>query len=89
MIDLIDDKTSVLTGMADVCSMVHLICLFMKMHLLALLQDNCLELFCCAFLYKLSACVRNITAFCQHLLRPIKIICFGRYQYINKTQISA
>jgi len=26
----------------------------------------------CAFLRKLSGCVRNITAFCQHLLRPIK-----------------
>jgi len=37
-----------------------------------LLQDNCLDLLCCAFLSKLSGCVRNITAFCQHLLRPIK-----------------
>jgi len=27
----------------------------------------------CAFLRKLSGCVRNITAFCQHLLRPIPI----------------
>ena len=54
--------------MADVCSMVHLVCFFMK----ALLQDNCLDLVCCAFLRKLSACMRNITAFCQHLLRPIQ-----------------
>jgi len=44
----------------------------MQTHLLALLQDNCLDVLRCAFLSKLSACVRNITAFCQHLLRPIK-----------------
>jgi len=30
------------------------------------LQDNCLDLLCCAFLGKLSGCLRNITAFCQH-----------------------
>jgi len=36
------------------------------------LQDNCLDLVCCAFLRKLSAYMRNITAFCQHFLRPIK-----------------
>jgi len=58
--------------MADACFMVHLVCLFMKMHLLALLQDNFLDLVHCAFLRKLSGCVRNITVFCQHLLRPIK-----------------
>jgi len=52
----------------DVCFMVHLVCLFMKMHLLALLQDNCLDLVRCAFLHKLSGCV-NIAVFCQHLLR--------------------
>jgi len=51
------------------CSIVHLFCLFMKTHLLALLQDNYLDLLCCAFLSKLSGCVRNITAFCQHLLK--------------------
>ena len=46
--------------MADTSSMVHLLCLFMKMHLLALLQDNCLVLVCSAFLHKVSAYVRNI-----------------------------
>jgi len=50
--------------------MVHLVWLFMKTHLLALLQDNWLG--SSAFLRKLSACVRNTTACCQHLLRPIK-----------------
>jgi len=50
------------------------VCLFMKMHLLALVQDNCLELVHCASLRKLSGCVRNITAFCQHLLRPFWLI---------------
>ena len=56
--------------MADACFMVHLVCLI-KTHLLALLQDNCLELVHCAFLCELSGCIRNITAFCQHLLRPL------------------
>jgi len=51
--------------------MVHLVCLFMKMHLLVtLLQDNCLDLVHCGFLRK-SGCVRNITVFCQNLLKLI------------------
>jgi len=53
--------------------MVHLVSLFMKMHLLALLQDSCLDLVNSAFLHKLSACVRNIKVFCQHLPRLIKL----------------
>ena len=46
--NLINDDAFVLVVMADMCSMVHLACLFVKMHLLALLQDNCLDLVCCA-----------------------------------------
>jgi len=53
--------------------MVHLVCLFMKMHLLALVQANCLDLVLCAFVRKLSGCVKNIMVFCQHPLRPIKL----------------
>ena len=71
LINLIDDDAFVSAATADACSMVHLVCLFMKTHLLALLQDNCLDLDRCAFLHKLSACVKSITALCQHLLRPI------------------
>jgi len=56
--------------MADMCFMAHLVCLFMTMHLLALLQDNCRDWVCYTFLCKLPACMRNITAFCQYLLRP-------------------
>jgi len=56
---------------ADARSTVNLVCLFMKPQLLALLQDNCLDMLRCAFLRKLSGCVWNITAFCQLLLRPI------------------
>jgi len=59
-------------AMADVCFIIHIVCLFMKMHLLALLQDNCLDLIRCAFLRKLFGCMRNITAFCQYLPRLIK-----------------
>jgi len=62
----------VINSVIDMCSMVHLVCLFMKMHLLALLQDNCHDLLRCAFLCKLSSCVTNTKAFCQHLLRLIK-----------------
>jgi len=46
--------------MADACFMVHLVCLFMKPHLLVLLQDNYLDLVRCAFLRKLSGWVRNM-----------------------------
>jgi len=35
-------------------------CLFMKTYLLALLQDNCIDLVCCAFLHKLSASEGNL-----------------------------
>jgi len=38
----------------------------------SVVADNCLDLLRCALLHKLSACVRNRTAFCKHLLRPIK-----------------
>jgi len=73
LINLINDDAFVLTAMAEVCSIIHVICLFMKMHLLVLLQGNCLELVHCAFLCKLSGCARNITEYCQHLKRPIKL----------------
>jgi len=66
-----DAFVSVVT--ADARSMVNFVCLFMKPHLLALLQDNCLDLLRCTFLRKFSGYVGNITAFCQHLLRPIKL----------------
>jgi len=71
--------------------MVYLVCLFMKTHLLVLLQHNCLDLVHCAFSCKLSACVRNITAFCKYLLTTEgdNISHFEQLQYIDKTQISA
>ena len=72
LIHLINDDAFVSAATADACFIVDLVCLFMKTHLLALLQDNCLDLVHYAFLRKLSGCVRNITAFCQLLLRPIK-----------------
>ena len=70
LLTLINDDAFAAT--ADACSTVHLVCLFMKTHLLVLLQGNCLDLVHCTFLHKLSACMRNMTAFCQHLLRTIK-----------------
>ena len=64
LIILINDDAFISAPMADTYFMVHLVCLFMKMHLLALLQDTCLDLVHSATLRKLSGCVRNITAFC-------------------------
>jgi len=50
----------VLSATANTCFMVHLVCLFMKMHLLALmLQGSCVDSVHCAFLRKLFRCVRN------------------------------
>ena len=73
LVNLINnDDAFVSATTADPCSMVHLVCLFMKTHLLALLQSDCLDLVHCV-LCKLSVCVRNITVFCQHLLRPIQL----------------
>jgi len=69
---LINHDAFVSAVMADACFMVHLVFLFLKMHLLALLQDNYPEVVRCAFLRKLSGCIRNITAICQHLMRLIK-----------------
>jgi len=42
------DDAFALAATADACSMVNLVCLFMKPHLLALLHDNCLDLLLCA-----------------------------------------
>ena len=69
LINLITNGAFVSAATADTCSIVYLVCLFMKTHLLVLMQG--LDLLRCAFLSKLSGCVRNLTAFCQHLLRPI------------------
>jgi len=38
--NLINDDACVSAVMADTCSMVHLVGLFMKTHMLVLLQDN-------------------------------------------------
>jgi len=83
LINLINDDGFVSDATANACFMVHLVCLFMKTHPLALLQDSCLDLVRCAFLRKLFGCVRNITASCQKLLSR-----FCRYQYIGETQTS-
>jgi len=89
LFNLINDDAFVLAAMTDACSMVHLVCLFIKTHVLVLLQDNCLDLVHCAFLHKLSVCVRNMTAFCQHLLRLRKSSVLPDTWYIGKTQILA
>jgi len=55
--------------------MLHgLSCLLVYENAPASTAARCHDLLRCAFLRKLSGCVRNITAFCQHLLRPIKSI---------------
>jgi len=70
IVKLRDDAfVSVVT--ADACFMLTLVRLFLKLYLLPLLQNNCLDLLLCVFLCMLSGCVRSITVFCQHPLRPI------------------
>jgi len=71
LVNLINGDAFVSAATADACSMVHLVCFFYENALLALLQDICRDLVRCTFLRKLSACVRNITVFWQHLLSPI------------------
>ena len=86
LINLISDDAFLSAATANMCSMVHLVWLFMKTHLLALLQDNYLDLVRCAFLCKLSACVRNITV----LSTPTEADYtdhFGRYRYVSNTQL--
>jgi len=70
---LINDDAFVSAATADACSMVDLVCLFMKAHLLALLEINVLTWFV-VLSRKFSACVKNITVLCQHLPRPIQPI---------------
>jgi len=59
--------------------MVHLVCLFTKMHLLVLLQDHCLNLILCAFLpvlpdgYHLNL-LNRVTKNCQILLKTMSQI---------------
>ena len=62
LINLINDDAFVSAATADACFMVHLVYLFMKTHLLALLQAHCFDLVRCASLLKMSGCVRNETA---------------------------
>jgi len=63
-------------------------CFFMKTHLIALLQDNCLDLIRCAFKHKLPGCMTNISV-SSTPTKADKIGCFGQYRYINETQTSA
>jgi len=86
-INLINDDAFVSAATADTCSMVHLSACLWKPHLLALLQDNYLDLVHCASLRKVCGCVRNIAAFCQHLLKPIKSAVLADVS--PKSQISA
>jgi len=72
LINLINDDAFVSAATSEARLMVHVAGFFMKTRLLALLQDNFIDLFRCAFLRKLSGRARNITAFCKPLLRPIK-----------------
>jgi len=77
LINLINNDASVSAATAAMCSMVHLVCLFMKTHLLALLQDNCLYLLCCAFLSKLCGCMRDIPYFPAN--KPTRRISRGQF----------
>jgi len=72
---------------ADARSIVNLVCLF-ETAPASVVMGYCLNFLHCAFLHKLSGCVRNITAFCQLLLRLI-ISALLADTDIGKTQILA
>jgi len=99
----LSDGAFVLAATDDVCSMVHLICLFMKIYLQALLQDNQLSwlaLFCfleqvvllyCAFLNKLSCFIVLSWTSCLALLCFLAQVVWmcGEYNSILPTPIEA
>jgi len=61
----------------------------MKTHLLALLQDNCLDLVRCAFLAQVVWMREEYNSVLSTPIEADNIGRFGRYRYIGKTQISA
>jgi len=67
---VINDNAFVSAAMADVWSMVDLVCFFYE-NAPASISARYLDLVHCAYLHKLSACMRTIIAFYQHLLRLI------------------
>ena len=89
LIHLIDDDAFVSAATADACFMVNLVCLFVKPHLLALLQDNYVDLVRCVFLRKLSGMREEDNSVLSTPTEADKIGPFGRYRYIGETQISA
>ena len=74
---LINDDAFILAVAADAYIMVHLVCLFMKTHLLALLQDNCLDLVCCAFLVQVVWMREEYNSVLSTLTEADKISRFG------------
>ena len=80
---MINDDAFVSVATVDTCSVVHLVCLFMKMHLLALLQDNCLDLVLCAFLCKFVRMCEEYNSVLSTPTEAEKIGRFGRYRYIG------
>jgi len=73
---------------ADACSMVNLVRLLMKPHLLSLLQDNC-WLGSLSFLAQVVWMREEYNSVLSTPTEADKIGYFGRCRYIGKTQISA
>jgi len=70
--------------------MVNLVRLFIKTHLLALLQDNCLDMVgSLCFFAEVVSMREESNSILSTTTVADKIGRFGRYRYIGKTQISA
>ena len=83
------DDAFVSAATDDAYSMVNLVCLFMKPHLLALLQqDNCLELLHCFLAHVVWMC-KEYNSVLSTPTEANKISYCCQYRYIGKTQISA
>jgi len=78
---LIDDDTFVLAGTADTCFMVHLVYLFMKTHLLALLQDKLSWLGSLCFLAQFVWMREECNSILSTPTATNEIGHFGRYWY--------
>jgi len=86
LINLINNDAFVSAVTADACSILHLVCLFMKMHLLGLRQDSWLGSLC--FLAQVVCMCEEYDSALSTPTEADFIGHFDWYRYIGKTQIS-
>jgi len=89
LINLINEDAFVLAVTADMCSMVHLVCLLIKTLLLTMLQDNLSWLGLLCLLEQVVWMREEYKSILPTLTEADKIGRFCRYRCFGKTQISA